>query len=86
VLPAGNRSTSSCELPAGNSSSASICRPSRRRTAQPTVVITRPSPPLVKRIPEKKPALPREGSTSPKPGHLGVVPTSPKKWTLRDRD
>jgi hypothetical protein len=78
ALPAGNRSTSPCKLPVGNSTSSTICRRDRRRADQPTVIIFGPSPPLVKRILEKKPALPRVGATSPKPGCFGLAPFSPK--------
>src|SRR5262245_57947005 len=80
ALPAGNRSTSPCELPVGNSTSSTICRRDRRRAEQPTVIIFGPSPPLVKRILEKKPAQPRVGATSPKPGCFGLAPFSPKYW------
>jgi hypothetical protein len=34
-------------------------------------------PPLVKRMPEKRQALPRVGATSPKPGCFGLAPTWP---------
>jgi hypothetical protein len=78
ALPAGNRSNSACESPAGNSTSSNIGRRGRRRAAQPTVVILGPSPPLVKRIPERKPALPGVRATSPKSGCFGLASISPK--------
>src|SRR4051794_19765938 len=52
----------------------------RRRAAQTTVVIFGPSPSLVRRTPERKPAPPRVGATSPKPGYFGLAPISTKQW------
>jgi hypothetical protein len=84
ALPAGNRASSPCESPAGDSTSSATCRRAsghiadqgtRRRPWLSSVRVRVSS----SQFPEET-TTPGAGANSPKPSCFGLVPTSPKKW------